>query len=362
MRDESVSGRLPLDRRRFLWIAGGMAMTALAPGRSGAAESGLPATGTPSQPTPGSGLTGRYGFITSSVLGPQPEAEVRSRIATMAQRYGIREFQFYDWFADYSNAVMGDQWVDAYFRKAPISRRTIEIAIDEIHRQSGRAWAYVQGVGSEEQHLEKINGTIQKMIRPNGQWHWHPGGIPNPRFPTYLPNAAWATHMTSRWVPPIKQLGFDGIHWDTLGKLYRDPAAETAGTHEFLRIARDLLQQYGLRQTLNFVDLAWWDREFVRTYVEFPYVETWSARTANALYAEMDQMRKPGVFAMYPTTDIPSGWTQTLVIRARHDMAIKHSMVYLVIGDGGRRMKTQYWPDTMPLSAEEDELLRVRKP
>jgi len=307
------------------------------------------------------GLAGEYGFLSSAVLGPQTETAVRARIVTMAQDYGIREFQFYDWFADYSTPVAGNQWTDPYFRRSAISRRTIEISIDEAHRQGARVWAYVQAVGAEEQQLEDPKKDIWKLRDSKGEWHWHPDGVDKPRFPTYFANAAWATHMVDRWANAIKELGFDGIHWDTLGRIAGDYGKETAGIHAYIQTAHGLLQNQGLLQTLNFVNLAWWDRAMVRKYMEFPYAETWSPEIANRYYAEMDKRDMAGVrgvFAMYPSVSVPAGWTETDVIRARRNEGRKHHLVYLVIGDGARRMKGQYWPETVPLTAAESAFLR----
>ena len=131
--------------------------------------------------------------------------------------------------------------------------------------------------------------------------------------------------------------------------------------HAFIRTAQDLLRTDGLRQTLNMVDLCWWDRQLVREHLEFPYVETWSGGTANRYYAEMDQPDMAGihgVFAMYPSVKVPRGWTQTEVIRARRAEGRRHRLVYLVVGDGARRMTHQYWPETIPLTAAESAILK----
>ena len=280
----------------------------------------------------------------------------------MVQEYGIREFQFYDWFADYSTPVAGQHWTDSYFHRIAISRHTIEISIDEVHRQGGRAWAYVQAVGAEERGLENPQQDIWKLRDAQNEWYWHPPGTDPPRFPTYFANAAWARHMASRWARPVKELGFDGIHWDTLGRLAGDYAAETAGMHAFIQTARKLLQDQGLYQTMNMVDLAWWDRQLVRDNLEFPYVEAWSTTTVKRYYDEMDHpdmtgMR--GVIAMYPTVALSAGETETEAICARHNESRKHRLVYLVVGDGARRMKNQYWPETVPLTAAEHACLRA---
>ncbi len=311
------------------------------------------------------GLRGNYGFLTSTYMGEQPEAEARARVDVMARSFGVREFQFYDWFADYSTPVRGADWTDPYFRRAPISRRTIEVYIDEIHHQGGRAWAYVQSVGAEETDLENPAHDIWKLKDAAGNWHWHPPGVEHPRFPTYFANGAWARHQVARWAGPIRDLGFDGIHWDTLGRIAPEYGAETGGIHAFLREAKKLLEPRGLRQTMNFVDLSWWDRKVVAECVEFPYVEAWSHETANRYFAEMDAdpvlAGRRGVFAMYPYVGVPAGWTESEVLRDRWVRAKQHHLVYLLVGDGARRMKAEWWPDTVPLTEGESEFLRSHR-
>jgi hypothetical protein len=310
---------------------------------------------------PAAGLTGNYGFLSCAVLGSQSEAAIRERVAIMARQYGIREFQFYDWFTDYSTPVAGECWTDPYFRQSEISRRTIEISIDEVHRQGGRAWAYVQAVAAEESTWEDPARDMWKLRDGRGAWYWHPPGQQPGRFPTYFPNAAWAAHMVEHWAGPVKVLGFDGIHWDTLGRLAGDYASETAGIHAFLQTAHAQLQRLGLRQTMNMVDLAWWDRDVVRSHLEFPYAETWSTNTLQRYFAEMDQADMAGirgVVALYPTVAVPPGATATDVICSRWNEARRHQLVYLIVGDGARRMKNEYWPGTVPLTAAESACLQ----
>ena len=332
-----------VSRRRFLALTGAGALGVL----SGET---LAAPGADSRCR----VMGNYGFLTC--FAEEPEPQTRARIATMAGRFGVREFQLYDWFADYATPVAGAKWTDPYFHRREICRRTLEVYTDEIHRHGGRAWAYVQAVGAEETNLADPAKDILKLVTAKGEWYWHPPGVPQPRFPTYFANAAWAEHMVARWAPAVKQLGFDGIHWDTLGRIAGDYGAETVGMHAFIRRAQELLRPFALQQTFNFVDLAWWDRALVRSCLAFPYSETWTAAIANQYYAEMDSPDMAGVggvFAMYPSEGVPAGWTETDVICARWREAPRHRLVYLVIGDGARRMKNQYWPETIPLTDTE---------
>ncbi|MEO6971129.1 MAG: glycoside hydrolase family 66 protein, partial [Chthoniobacterales bacterium] len=113
-------------------------------------------------------LRGEYGFLSSKVMGPQKENEIRARVDIMARKYGIREFMFYDWCADYSHPLAGEQWTDPFFHRHPISRHTIQISIDEIHRQGGRAWAYVQAIGAEERNLQDPSAIFGNCAMAKG--------------------------------------------------------------------------------------------------------------------------------------------------------------------------------------------------
>ena len=167
--------------------------------------------------------------------------------------------------------------------------------------------------------------------------------------------------MVGLWTGPIKALGFDGIHWDTLGRIAGNYEAEKSGIHAFLHTAHGLLQNQDLRQTMNMVDLAWWDPEIVKKYLEFPYGEMWSNDALNHYYAEMDRPELSGirgVFSMYPSVKVPEGWTSTDVICARHREGRRHHLAYLIVGDGARHMKNEYWPDTAALNDLENACLR----
>jgi len=212
-------------------------------------------------------LRGGYGFLTD--YRSYPEAQARGRVATLAQTFGIKEFQFYDWFATYSKPTKGSSWLDPFKHERQIYLETILTYIDEIHRHGGRAWAYVQAIGADEADLADPSAGIYPLLDRDRNWYGHP--LEEPRFWTYFLNDAWADRMTGIWGLPVKNLGFDGIHWDTLGRKAGDYASEVNGTHAFLRRAKGSLAALGLSQTLNFVDLAWWDPDLVASgLVAFP--------------------------------------------------------------------------------------------
>jgi glycosyl hydrolase family 66 len=314
-------------------------------------------------------LRGGYGFLTD--YGSYPEAEARGRVTTLAQTFGIKEFQFYDWFATYSKPTNGSSWPDPFMGKRRIYLKTILTYIDEIHHQGGHAWAYVQAVGAEEGDLTDESAGIHPLRDRDGNWCRHPAEAP--RFWAYFLNEAWADRMTRIWGPAVKDLGFDGIHWDTLGKKAGDYGSEVNGTHAFLRRAKESLAALGLSQTLNFVDLAWWHPSLVtECVVAFPYAEVWSMDSEKSYY---DAMNDPalagiwGVMAFYPTVDKPKptadkpeGCTDSEVMLARWREAPKHRLMYLILGDDERRLVREYFPAATPLSPSEKDTMKESLP
>jgi hypothetical protein len=307
-------------------------------------------------------LRGGYGFLTD--YGPYPEAQARGRVATLARTFGIKEFQFYDWFATYSKPTNGPSWPDPFKRERQIYRETIRTYIDEIHRRGGRAWASVQAVGADEADLANPSAGIYPLLDRDGKQYRHSPELP--RFWTYFLNEAWADRMTGVWGPAVKDLGFDGIHWDTLGKKAGDYGSEVNGTHAFLRRAKGNLVALGLSQTLNFVDLAWWDPDLVASgLVTFPYAEVWSMASEQSYYAAMNYpalARMWGVMAFYPTVDKPEGWTDSEVMLARWAEAPKHRLMYLVLGDDEKCLVSPYFPDAKPLSPSEKAKITASLP
>jgi hypothetical protein len=294
-------------------------------------------------------LRGGYGFLTD--YGSYPEAQARGRVATLAQTFGIKEFQFYDWFATYSQPTNGSSWLDPFKHERQIYLETIRTYIDEIHRQGGRAWAYVQAVGAEEADLADTSAGIRPLLDRNNEHYRHSPEVP--RFWTYFLNEAWADRMTRIWGPAVKDLGFDGIHWDTLGRKARDDGSEVKGTHNFLGRAKEKLDALKLSQTLNFVDLAWWNHDLVASgLVAFPYAEISSHALEEEYYAAMNDPALAGIWgvmAFYPTVDKPAGWTDSEVMLARWAEAPNHRLRYLALGDDERRLVGPYFPDATPL-------------
>lgn len=186
-------------------------------------------------------------------------------------------------------------------------------------------------------------------------------------------NAALGTYQVDAWLEPVTALGFSGVHWDTLGAQASSPGAEAAGVGAFVRATGPLLANHGLRQTLNQIDVAWWDRSLFDTgLLTFPYAEVWSA-TAQALY--FGQSPRGGVVANYPgseqngcccmrTSDDcsckqyphcpgPAPFpAQDELLRRRWTEASSRGLRYLVVGNGHQRLINEYFPITVQLTAE----------
>jgi hypothetical protein len=300
---------------------------------------------------------GNYGFLTDYAC--TDEATARGRIDDLVQTFGVTDVRFYDWFVDYSTPVSGQQWTDPWYHQRPICLQTIAWYIDELHQQGARAWAYVQSIASEDPNLADANAGIYPLLQASGT----PFLMGN-RIPTYFANAAWAQHQVSVWAPAVASLGFDGIHWDTLGPIAGDYGAESAGFQAFLASAGPSLQSQGLLQTMNFVNVSWWDDSLINL-VEFPYAEVWSMTVEQAYYAMLAHPALQGgwgVMAFYPSVDMPDGWTQSQVMLARWNEAPQHQARYLVVGGGRRRLVDEYFPDAVDLSDVEVSSLSAAGP
>lgn len=294
-------------------------------------------------------IIGGYGFI--SQFENMPEQMARKKIRDMVQ-LGVKEFQFYDWFYNYSTPLSSGCWLDPFFHRREVCLKTIKIYIDEIHKNKARAWAYVQAVGSEDIDLDKKVHGVYKLYTANGIWYWHEN-----RFPTYFANDHLAKYIVNLWAPSIKLLKFNGIHWDTLGALAGNYNAEKLGFYAFLKKSKELLLSYNLKQTANFVNFAWWDEYIVQSYVEFPYAEVWSSNKESEYLSFMLKLNNKdfwGVIAFYPTVDKSHNETETSIIFKRFQRSKLHHLHYAIIANGKNRLIREYIPLNRPLTLEEE--------
>jgi hypothetical protein len=299
---------------------------------------------------------GNYGFLAHFDC-TETEQTARDRIDAMVSRFHVTDVQFYDWFASYQNPTSGTSWTDPWFHSRSICLQTIKWYIDELHRDGARAWAYVQSVASESFGLATPASGVKPLLHNGKQWCMAaPMGVctgaPG-EHPTYLDNAAWADHQVAVWGTSVAALEFDGIHWDTLGSLADDKAAELSGVHAFLREAAPQLAKLHLMQTMNFVSMNWWAPSLLDV-VSFIYSEAWSTADQQALYNAMGSaamQERGGVLAFYPSTPDPNN--QESAMLTRWSDAPNHQVRYLIVGDGTRRLVNEYFPDNVPLSPSE---------
>lgn len=302
-------------------------------------------------------LLGEYGFLT--VYDGISEDEARLRIKQMVSLFKVMEFQFYDAFRGYSAPPLDDDlfWRNKAFGR-PVQRNILSAYIGEIHRHGGRAWLYVQTVATDPGDLDMQVGfsLAGQHVVDN-----------RPLLDAIAPNAAWARKIAPGWSKFASRLGFDGIHWDTLGSF---SAAMQANTDlpGFLLESRKILDQYQLQQTANFVDGFGWNPILIQESqpggrtVAFPYWETWNVPEQEQFFYNnvAPGPNGGGVFVCYPgrgpqhtgevqNTGFVGVWPLDLLID-RWVKARRAGNTYLAIGDGVRHIETQYFPANVGIS------------
>jgi hypothetical protein len=245
-----------------------------------------------------------------------------------------------------------------------------------------------------------------KETLANGTPTWAcQGKAPGRVIPTYFLNGPLAAYQCSAWAEPVRALGFTGIHWDTMIAPPAGSAGDAwrAGAKAFVMTAADRLKAQNLLQTFNDLSLSFaitTDASYFSQgeKLAFPYSEVWSQAEEAAFYEAI----VPGagaVIAHYPgtpqngccstsartfcpqplracagvcTCEICEGesydncpangyneyWSQEDLIAARYDKALCKGARYLIVGNGKERLVTEYFPDTLPLSSGNYDLIK----
>lgn len=306
-------------------------------------------------------LIGNYGFLSDFSI--RNSEVIRRRIDFMNNKFNIKEFQFYDWFLDYSTPFGEKEvWLDPFFNKRKIYKESIKLQINSIHARGGRAWAYIQSIGSMKSDIHKRCKGIFPIIKNNKERLKHPKS--NERFWGYFLNSKWAKYQTKIWAESVKSLGFAGIHWDTFGVQADHYACEECSIFEFIKEAKSFLDKFDLKQTINMVDLAWWNKEVLSDYLEFPYVEVWSVEKEYEYYKKIKQLSikgdiPEGVLVFYPSIDIPKGKDESYVLIQRWRKAESEKLSYLLVGDGKKRLYNEYFPNNVDLTINETEKIGI---
>lgn len=301
-----------------------------------------------------------YGFLTHFEISP---LEARQRVRQMYHEFGIVDFQFYDVFYRYSEPLpKGNTWISkpsACFTGTPrqVRKETVQAYTDEIRRLPGghaRSWLYVQAMAADEP-ADQMPQFSPWRYASGTQVAWTDQ---RKCMFVYKLTTAWGHRMVDMWAPPAVDLGFDGIHWDSLGRVSDDPsecAEMAASVTGFLQLARGRLwSEWRLRQTFNFVDGFGWHPSLYEgngnDAVEFPYWECWTDQTEWIFWSLFNYSAKPAghaVFVRYPDPNCcgnPVGSNADANLMGRWARAVSACNAYLVLGDGNRRVKTEYLP------------------
>lgn len=278
-------------------------------------------------------LLGEYGFL--SQFDGLTDEEARQRVRRMVVLFGIKEFEFYNAFEGYSHPPwVGKQHWRCTCLGTKVSRSVLLAYTDEIRKQGGRSWLSVQAMGVDPGQAQ--GATVLGTMKINGK----------PLFDVIAPSAARARKAVPAWAAFASSLGFSGILWGTLGDYQHSSSDHGTDLAGFLRAAQPLLQARNLDQTCNFVDGFGWKKELVEDkLIAFTY---WSAPQGCSI--EM----KPG--SVYVCAGKKEFDVDTIVHRWRRARCV--GSTYLAVGDGSRRLQTDYYPDAIDLTDE--DMIRIK--
>jgi len=285
-------------------------------------------------------------------------------VRLMQSNFGIMEYQFYNAFENYStppDSKRRSHWYTAAFH-VKVERDIVKAYIEEIKFWGGRAWLTVQAMGTDPGDTESQNGFKvqgQYLVKDDA-------GEDKPLVDVIAPTSKWGKHMAPRWIKYAADMGFSGIHWNTLGNF----DGELGGTSDvlgFLRATLPLVTEAGLGQTFNFVDGFQWDPSAVSDkLVAFTFWPAWSRPAKEEAFSK--QVPAGSVFLCFPGTDEDhhGEWWQEEDVKGKHPFELIverwsharcHGNTYLAVGDGNRHITTDYYPDAKEMSEDEVKTL-----
>lgn len=196
----------------------------------------------------------------------------------------------------------------------------------------------------------------------HGQHACLPNGMctkENMYFYCYKPTAAWGRYQARLYGAAASALGFDGVHWDTLGHqpcgaVDAEAYITADGFGTFLKAAKAELASLTpspLLQTLNWVGAWGYRKEAHRPLVTFPYAECWEDDCQRHFLGNGSGLGEGGyggVLAYYPCTNA------TFLVGEWAYAASKGSS-YLVLSDGARHLTNEYFPNAQKAPLGEDE-------
>lgn len=171
----------------------------------------------------------RYGYLTEFYIGQSPPENV----ALLSRDYHINALQFYDWMWRHEDPVkrvngqVADFWYD--WRNAAISVSGLHTLISEAHDRGMAAMAYTQIYAARENYEQSgvqyawgafanTNHTGQYSHQMSSDMYVY---LFNPA------STAWQEYLMPKLTDTIQSIGFDGIHYDQLGR--KDPVYDYSG-------------------------------------------------------------------------------------------------------------------------------------
>jgi hypothetical protein len=269
------------------------------------------------------------------------EQTARTRVKEMKMQFGIREFEFYNVFEGYSHppdANAKDQWYCRCFNR-PVFKQIVQAYIDEINQEpKGRAWLSIQMMGSDP------DDSGQQGFLKVGS-HSIDG---HPLLDVIVPTVAWAEQITRRWAAFANSLDFSGVNWATMGD-YNGTSHKGGDLPGFLRTAKPILKEHGLDQIGLFIDGFGWEEALVNDgTIEFTYWSLFNAESQmNKFFSHVTDA---GVF-----TSTLKGAEEDALKKLiwRWQQAICRDRYYFALGDGHKRLTTDYYPAAKQLESEE---------
>ena len=314
----------------------------------------------------------RYGYLTEFYVGQAPPGNVD----LLSQNYHINALQFYDWMWRHEdpikrvNGQIADSWYD--WRNAAISVSGLRTLINEAHSKGMAAMAYTQIYAARENYEQSgVQYAWGAFANANhaGQYS-HPMSSDKSIYLFNPASTAWQEYLMPKLTDTIQLLGFDGIHYDQLGK--KDPVYDysgntipmsggTAFTSMLNRTRSHLdwlntwlpapLDSYAMTFNLVGATVNGWGIPDVvaNAPVDFLYAEVWSNETYQGVgefikWARQSGGGKPLVLAAYMNYNDSLTELNEPSVRLADAVFSVYGAFHLEIGDGADMLSHEFFP------------------
>ncbi|CAK0821148.1 unnamed protein product [Prorocentrum cordatum] len=217
--------------------------------------------------------------------------------------------------------------------------------------------------------------VVNAMATDPGDWTLQDGVVVAGRFnvgekalmDVVVPDGKWAGKFAPAWADWAKSVGCSGIHWSSMGD-YNGSIGKGADFSGFLQASHQIVKDKGLGQIANFADGFGWNATLVqRRIIAFPYWVVFTVPEQEDRF--FNETPKGSVLVLYPGESADHGeepWNRFVrgvspldVLVLRWQRARCHGDSYLAVGDGSKRVTSDYTPMASEMSP--DEIAKVRK-